>query len=87
MPVSRTRYNTLADRHRHAVDERDTARQELAVIGRAFDCIAIELDQAKDVIAHHITATGNTHLRDQLAAAGVDLRLHLADAEKNGARP
>lgn len=67
--------------------ERDEARSDLAVTGRAFDCIAVELDQAKDVIAHHIVATGDTHLRNQLAAAGVDMRLHLADAEKKGARP
>lgn len=87
MPVSRARYENLADRHRRIVAARDAAVEELAIVGRAFDHIAVELDQAKDVIAHHIVASGDTGLRDQLAAAGVDMRLHLADAEKRGPRP
>lgn len=77
----------LAARVEQLVAERDDAREEAAVVGRAFNCIATELDQAKDVIAHHIVANADTALRDQLAAAGVDMRLHLADAEKKGARP
>jgi hypothetical protein len=85
--VSRARFNELRARNERLATLRAEAEADLGITGRAFDCIAVELDQAKDVIAHHITATGNTALRDQLAAAGVDMRLHLADAEKRGARP
>ncbi|MFI2761342.1 hypothetical protein ACH5A3_21110 [Streptomyces echinatus] len=85
--VSRARYDALRARADQLCEERDEALADLGTTGRAFDCIAVELDQAKDVIAHHIVATGDTALRDQLAAAGVDMRLHLADAEKKGARP
>lgn len=77
----------LAARNEQLLTERDAAVEDAGVVGRAFNCIAVELDQAKDVIAHHIVANGDTALRDQLAAAGVDMRLHLADAEKKGARP
>jgi uncharacterized protein len=87
MPVSRAKYNDLRTRNERLLAERDTAREDAAIVGRAFDYIALELDQAKDVIAHHIVANADTALRDQLAAAGVDMRLHLADAEKKGARP
>jgi uncharacterized protein len=87
MPVSRAKYNDAISRAEQYAAERDEARSDAQVVGRAFDCIAVELDQAKDVIAHHIVANADTALRDQLDAAGVDMRLHLADAEKKGARP
>jgi uncharacterized protein len=87
MPVSRAKYNDLRTRNERLLAERDTAREDAAIVGRAFDSIAVELDQAKDVIAHHIVTNADTTLRDALKAAGVDMRLHLADAEKKGARP
>ena len=87
MPVSRRKYDDLQARYQKAIDARNAAVEEAEVVGRAFDCIATELDQAKDVIAHHIVANADTPMRDLLAAAGVDMRLHLADAEKKGARP
>jgi hypothetical protein len=85
--VFRSAHDALAADRRRVIAERDEALTDLGITGRAFDCIAVELDQAKDVIAHHIVANGDTELRDQLAAAGVDMRLHLADAETKGARP
>ncbi|MEU6597917.1 hypothetical protein [Streptomyces flaveolus] len=85
--VSRAQHDALRARADQLLAAHDDALNDLGVTGRAFDCIAVELDQAKDVIAHHIVATGDTALRDQLAAAGVDMRLHLADAQKKGARP
>jgi hypothetical protein len=87
MPVSRRKYDDLHTRYQKTITKRDTAVEEVRILGRAFDCIAVELDQAKDVIAHHIVANADTALRDALKAAGVDMRLHLADAEKKGARP
>lgn len=85
--VTRATHDAIrADRQR-VITERDNALNDLGITGRAFDCIAIELDQAKHTIAHHIVANRDTALRDELAAAGVDMRLHLADAEKKGARP
>ena len=85
--VTRARYEALAADRQRIIAARDDALTDLGITGRAFDFIALELDQAKDVIAHHIVATADTALRDQLAAAGVDMRLHLADAEKKEARP
>ncbi len=87
MPVSRRKYDDLQARYQKVIAERDDALEEVGVTGRAFDCIAVELDQAKDVAAHHIVANADTQMRDALKAAGVDMRLHLADAEKRGARP
>ncbi|NUS57906.1 MAG: hypothetical protein HOV66_24090 [Streptomycetaceae bacterium] len=85
--VSRTAHDALTADRQRIIAERDDALTDLDITGRAFDCIAIELDQAKDVIAHHIVANRDTALRDALASAGVDMRLHLADVEKRGARP
>ncbi|WP_435279113.1 hypothetical protein [Streptomyces sp. 1222.5] len=87
MPVSRAKYDDLCARNEQLAEERDSAREEVGIVGRAFDSIAVELDQAKNIIAHHIVANADTTMRDQLAAAGVDMRLHLVDAEKRGARP
>ncbi|MFE9448363.1 hypothetical protein [Streptomyces sp. NPDC006739] len=85
--IARRTHDALAADRQRVIEERDEALEDLGVTGRAFDCIAVELDQAKDVLAHHIIANSDTALRDQLAAAGVDMRLHLADAQKQGARP
>lgn len=83
--VSRREHEALCVDRQRVIDERDEALSDLGITGRAFDCIVVELDQAKYVIAHHIVANRDTALRDALASAGVDMRLHLADAEKKGA--
>ena len=75
------------------IAERDTARTEARVVGRALERIARELSELKDEVALNIVASQHpssadssahaaaTALREACEARGIDLRIELARLE------
>ncbi len=90
------RHHQMVTRAESAVADLDAAQETHEAVGRALEQVAGELSRAKDVIAAVVAAAGHPDsavqdvrqfadaLVEQLAAAGVDLRIEQARME--GAR-
>lgn len=81
MSALRRRYAALQDRYNARVAADEAQQETDDAVDYVLSDFADQLDRVKTVAAHHIIASGDTALREQLEAAGVCIEPYLILAE------